>query len=158
MILSAAASSQTTSRVSCCAVGQVSDVLESERPVIDCRDVHKWYDGFHALKGVSLPVSVGETVVIVGPSGSGKSTFIRVLNRMERHERGDVTVNGVTLTDDVRDIDAVRRGVACPENWTYTAVLRYPEGAWPPPELRGRPRRRNGRGSNGSDVRDPQKR
>ena len=81
------------------------------RSVIVCRDVHKWYGSFHALKGVSLTVSVGEVVVVVGPSGSGKSTFVRVLNRMERHERGDVLVNGVRLTDDLRDIDSVRRGV-----------------------------------------------
>ena len=80
-------------------------------PVILCRDVHKWYGSFHALRGVSLTVRSGEVVVIVGPSGSGKSTFIRILNRMERHERGDVVVNGVSLTDDIRDIDAVRRGV-----------------------------------------------
>ncbi len=86
-------------------------MLEAERPIIACRDVHKWYGSFHALKGVSLTVSAGEAVVIVGPSGSGKSTFIRVLNRMERHERGDVVVNGVMLTDDLRDIDVVRRDV-----------------------------------------------
>ena len=86
-------------------------MAEDAWPVIVCRDVHKWYGGFHALRGVSLRVSAGEVVVIVGPSGSGKSTFIRVLNRMERHERGDVLVNGVMLTDDVKDIDAVRRKV-----------------------------------------------
>ena len=84
---------------------------ESDSPVIVCRDVHKWYGAYHALRGVSLSVTSGEAVVIVGPSGSGKSTLIRVLNRMERHERGDVVVNGVMLTDDVRDIDAVRRDV-----------------------------------------------
>ena len=80
-------------------------------PVIVCRDVHKWYGSYHALRGVSLSVSAGEAVVIMGPSGSGKSTFVRLLNRMERHERGDVVVNGVILTDDVRDIDVVRRQV-----------------------------------------------
>ena len=83
--------------------------LSDPAPIIVCRDVHKWYGSFHALRGVSVSIVPGETVVIVGPSGSGKSTFIRVLNRMERHERGDVLVNGVLLTDDLRDIDAVRR-------------------------------------------------
>ena len=80
-------------------------------PIIVCRDVHKWYGQYHALRGVSLSVAAGEVVVVMGPSGSGKSTLIRVLNRMERHERGDVVVNGLMLTDDVRDIDAVRRDV-----------------------------------------------
>ena len=87
------------------------DGVVVSRPVIVCRDVHKWFDGYHALRGVSLSVEAGEVVVIMGPSGSGKSTFLRVLNRMERHQRGDVVVNGVALTDDVRDIDAVRRVV-----------------------------------------------
>ena len=84
---------------------------DSDAPIIVCRDVHKWYGGYHALRGVSLAVPVGAAVVIVGPSGSGKSTFIRVLNRMERHERGDVVVNGVLLNDDARNIDQVRRDV-----------------------------------------------
>ena len=76
-----------------------------------CRGVHKWYGAFHALRGVSLTVTAGETVVVVGPSGSGKSTFLRVLNRMEPHQRGDVFVNGKMLNDDLRDIDSVRRDV-----------------------------------------------
>ena len=79
--------------------------------IIVCRDVHKWYGNFHALRGVSTSVRRGEVVVIIGPSGSGKSTFIRTINRLEQHQRGDIVVDGLELTSDVRNIDAVRREV-----------------------------------------------
>ena len=52
-----------------------------------------------------------EKVVILGPSGSGKSTFIRAINRLEEHQRGDIIVDGVELTNDVRNIDVIRREV-----------------------------------------------
>jgi general L-amino acid transport system ATP-binding protein len=77
-------------------------------PIIVCRDVHKWYGGFHALKGISLTVQKGEVVVIFGPSGSGKSTFIRTLNRLEAHQRGQIIVDGIELTSDIRNIEAIR--------------------------------------------------
>ncbi len=79
--------------------------------IITCRDVHKWFDDFHVLKGVSTTVKRGEKIVILGPSGSGKSTFIRTINRLEEHQRGDIIVDGVELTDDVRNIDVIRREV-----------------------------------------------
>ena len=79
--------------------------------IIICQEVHKWYNGFHALRGISTAVKRGEIVVILGPSGSGKSTFIRIINNLERHERGDIVVNGIPLTDDIRNIDAIRRNV-----------------------------------------------
>ncbi len=79
--------------------------------IIICREVHKWFGSFHALRGVSTRVKQGEVVVILGPSGSGKSTFIRTINRLEQHQRGDIIVNGVELSGDVRNIDAVRREV-----------------------------------------------
>ncbi len=79
--------------------------------IIVCRDVHKWYGNFHALKGVSTTVRQGEVVVILGPSGSGKSTFIRTINRLEQHQRGDIIVDGIELSGDVRNIDAIRREV-----------------------------------------------
>lgn len=79
--------------------------------IIIARDVHKWYGQFHALRGVSLTVGRGEVVVIFGPSGSGKSTFIRTLNRLEEHQRGDIIVDGITLTNDIRNIEAIRRDV-----------------------------------------------
>jgi general L-amino acid transport system ATP-binding protein len=74
-------------------------------PIIECIDVHKWFGAFHALRGCSLTVQEQEVVVIIGPSGSGKSTFIRCMNRLEVHQRGTIRVNGVTLSDDVRNID-----------------------------------------------------
>jgi len=71
-------------------------------------DVKKWFGPFQALKGISMTVAKAETVVIVGPSGSGKSTFIRTINRLERHDDGRIVVDGIELTDDVRNISQVR--------------------------------------------------
>ena len=79
--------------------------------IIVCNDVHKWYGNFHALRGVTTSVRRGEVVVIIGPSGSGKSTFIRTINRLEQHQRGHIVVDGLELSNDVRNIDAVRREV-----------------------------------------------
>jgi general L-amino acid transport system ATP-binding protein len=77
-------------------------------PIIICKDVHKWFDDFHALKGVNMEVKKGEVVVIFGPSGSGKSTFIRTLNRLEEHQRGTIIVDGIELGHDVRNIERIR--------------------------------------------------
>ena len=85
--------------------------LNPERDIIICRDVHKWYGGYHAVRGITTTVKRGETVVIVGPSGSGKSTFLRMLNQMEEHQRGDILVDGVLLNRDTRNIDRVRQNV-----------------------------------------------
>ena len=79
--------------------------------IIICRDVHKWFDDFHVLQGVSLTIKRQEVVVICGPSGSGKSTFIRTINRLEEHQRGDIIVDGIELSHDIRNIEAVRREV-----------------------------------------------
>ena len=79
--------------------------------IIICRDVHKWFGDFHVLRGITTSVRRGEKVVILGPSGSGKSTFIRTINHLEEHQRGDIIVDGVELTNDVRNIEAVRRDV-----------------------------------------------
>ncbi len=79
--------------------------------MIVARDVHKWFGSFHVLRGVTTSVEKGQKVVIVGPSGSGKSTFIRTINRLEEHQRGDIVVDGVPMTQDVRNIDAIRRDV-----------------------------------------------
>ena len=77
-------------------------------PIIVCKDVHKWFDNFHALKGVNMEVKKGEVIVIFGPSGSGKSTFIRTLNRLEEHQRGTIIVDGIELGHDVRNIELIR--------------------------------------------------
>jgi len=79
--------------------------------IIIARDVHKWYGQFHALRGVSMNVRRGEVVVIFGPSGSGKSTFIRTINRLEEHQRGQIIVDGIELTNDIRNIEAIRMEV-----------------------------------------------
>ena len=79
--------------------------------IIICREVHKWFDDFHVLKGITISVKRSEVVVIFGPSGSGKSTFIRTLNRLEDHQKGDIIIDGIQLTDDLRNIEAVRSEV-----------------------------------------------
>ena len=79
--------------------------------IIVFRDVHKWFGDFHVLQGVNITVKRGEVVVVFGPSGSGKSTFIRTINRLEQHQRGDIIVDGIALTTDLRNVDAVRREV-----------------------------------------------
>ena len=76
--------------------------------IIVCRDVHKWFGQLHVLRGIDLTVKAGEVLVIAGPSGSGKSTFIRTINRLEEHQRGDIIVDGIELTNDIRNIDAIR--------------------------------------------------
>jgi len=81
----------------------------SSDPIIICRDVHKWYGDFHVLQGIDLEVGTGEVIVICGPSGSAKSTFIRCINRLEEHQEGDIIVDGIQLTHDVRNIEAIRR-------------------------------------------------
>lgn len=77
-------------------------------PIIICREVHKWFGNFHALKGITMEVKRGEVVVIFGPSGSGKSTFIRTINRLEEHQRGQIIVDGIELSHDVRNIERIR--------------------------------------------------
>ncbi|MCA9919033.1 MAG: amino acid ABC transporter ATP-binding protein, partial [Anaerolineales bacterium] len=79
--------------------------------VIICNNINKWYGDYHALRDVSLTVKSGEVIVILGPSGSGKSTFIRTLNRLEEHQSGDIIVDGITLSHDVRNIAEIRRDV-----------------------------------------------
>ncbi len=79
--------------------------------IIICRDVHKWYGDFEALRGISLTVRRGEVIVIIGPYGSGKSTFIRTINRLEEHQAGEIIVDGITLSHDIRNIAEVRREV-----------------------------------------------
>jgi len=77
-------------------------------PIIIARDVQKWYGHFQALKGVSMEVDRGEVIVIFGPSGSGKSTFIRCINRLEDHQKGDIIVDGIELTKDMHNIEKIR--------------------------------------------------
>ncbi len=84
---------------------------ESAQEMIICRDVEKWFGNFQVLKGVNLTVRKGEVVVIFGPSGSGKSTLIRCINRLEEHQKGQIIVDGVELSNDIRNIEIVRQEV-----------------------------------------------
>src|ERR671910_845848 len=76
--------------------------------IIVAMDVKKWFGNFQALNGITTTVRRGEVVVIVGPSGSGKSTFIRTINRLERHDEGQIVVDGIEMTDDIRNISQIR--------------------------------------------------
>jgi general L-amino acid transport system ATP-binding protein len=79
--------------------------------MIVCREVHKWFGEFHVLRGINLVIKKGEVVVICGPSGSGKSTLIRTINRLEEHQQGDIFVDGIELTHDIRNVHAIRREI-----------------------------------------------
>ena len=80
-------------------------------PVIKIKEMHKWFGNFHVLKNISLEVNQGERIVICGPSGSGKSTLIRCINRLEVHQKGDIIVNDVELTGDLKNLEAIRSDV-----------------------------------------------
>src|SRR3954470_6242402 len=80
-------------------------------PSIMLRDVNKWYGEFHVLRNVNLQVEKGQKVVVCGPSGSGKSTMIRCINRLEEHQKGHILVDGIELTNDVKNVEAIRREV-----------------------------------------------
>src|SRR5918911_231038 len=83
----------------------------NSQDIIICRDVHKWFDQFHVLRGISMTVQKGEVVVIFGPSGSGKSTFIRCLNRLEEHQKGQIIIDGIELGNDIRNVEKIRQEV-----------------------------------------------
>ncbi len=76
--------------------------------IIVCRGVHKWFGELHVLNDINIAVKHGEVLVIAGPSGSGKSTWIRTINRLEEHQRGDIIIDGIELTNDIRNIAAIR--------------------------------------------------
>ena len=111
-------------------------------PMIEFVDVNKWFGDFHVLLDINLKVTKGEKVVVCGPSGSGKSTMIRCINRLEVHQEGSIKVVGIEMTDDLRNIEAIRRDVgmvfqsfnlfshlSVMENLTIgpTCVLKIPE-------------------------------
>ena len=83
----------------------------NSRPLIQMIKVDKFFGSFQALRNIDLEVQKGERIVICGPSGSGKSTLIRCINRLEKHNGGEIIIDGIELTDKVEDIDAVRREV-----------------------------------------------
>ena len=79
--------------------------------VIQLEKVNKWYDDFHVLKDIDLSVQRGQKIVVCGPSGSGKSTMIRCINRLEAHQKGQIVVHGTELTNDLKNIDMIRKNV-----------------------------------------------
>ncbi|MFT5349880.1 MAG: general L-amino acid transport system ATP-binding protein, partial [Gammaproteobacteria bacterium] len=83
----------------------------NNNPLIEMTGINKYFGDFQALKNIDLVVHKGERIVVCGPSGSGKSTLIRCINRLEKHNEGTITIDGIELTDKVEDIDAVRREV-----------------------------------------------
>ncbi len=91
--------------------GKISKKSSGSQPVIELEGVGKWYGNFQALRDINLTINKGERVVVCGPSGSGKSTMIRCINRLEKHQRGRIAVDGIELTDNLKNIEAVRREV-----------------------------------------------
>jgi len=94
----------------------VTDGQKENSPVVDdiiirISNMHKWYGDFHVLKDINLNVKKGERIVVCGPSGSGKSTMIRCINRLEEHQKGIIEVNGIQLTNDLKNIEKVRAEV-----------------------------------------------
>ena len=85
--------------------------MPASDPIIHLARVNKWFGSFHVLKDIDLDVARGERIVIAGPSGSGKSTLIRCINRLEEHQEGTIVVDGVTLTDDLKAVEKIRREV-----------------------------------------------
>jgi general L-amino acid transport system ATP-binding protein len=83
----------------------------SRKSMIEIIDVHKWFGEFHVLRGIDLTVAKQERIVICGPSGSGKSTLIRCINRLEEHQRGRIIVDGIELTNNVKNIEKIRAEV-----------------------------------------------
>ena len=91
--------------------GERLESAVSDEIAVQMIGVHKWYGEFHVLKDINLTVNRGERIVICGPSGSGKSTMIRCINRLEEHQKGQILVDGVELTHDLKRIEGIRREV-----------------------------------------------
>ena len=83
----------------------------TEETIISFENVNKWFGNFHVLRDINLKVKKSERIVICGPSGSGKSTMIRCMNRLEAHQSGTIIIDGIELTDDLKNIDSIRSEV-----------------------------------------------
>ena len=88
-----------------------SNMGVSDEVAIQITNMNKWFGAFHVLRDINMTVQRGERIVIAGPSGSGKSTLIRCINRLEEHQQGDIIVDGIELTSDLKNIDKIRREV-----------------------------------------------
>ena len=89
---------------------QIQSAIQ-DREIIKIRNMHKWFGDFHVLKNINLTVNNQERIVVCGPSGSGKSTLIRCINRLEEHQKGQIIVDDIELTNDLKKIDLIRREV-----------------------------------------------
>jgi general L-amino acid transport system ATP-binding protein len=87
------------------------ETQSQDKSMIEFIDVHKWFGEFHVLQGINLTVGKQERIVICGPSGSGKSTLIRCINRLEEHQRGRIIVDGIELTNNIKNIEKIRAEV-----------------------------------------------
>jgi len=87
------------------------ETLLANDAIIEIKNMHKWFGEFHVLQDINLTVQKKERIVICGPSGSGKSTLIRCINRLEEHQRGQIIVDGIELTNDIKNIEKVRTEV-----------------------------------------------
>ncbi|YCI06679.1 amino acid ABC transporter ATP-binding protein (plasmid) [Ensifer sp. D2-11] len=111
---------------------------------IEVSTLDKWYGNFHVLKNINLSVATGERIVVCGPSGSGKSTLIRCVNRLEEHQRGRISVNGIALNDSVKNLDAIRREVGMVfQHFNLFPHLTVKENCALPQVLSGGKRRRD---------------
>ncbi|MFO7988586.1 MAG: amino acid ABC transporter ATP-binding protein [Thermodesulfobacteriota bacterium] len=86
-------------------------MTETTDPIIQVKDLNKWFGDFHVLKNINLEVKIKEKIVICGPSGSGKSTLIRCINRLEEHQKGQIIVDGIELTNNLKNIETIRTEV-----------------------------------------------
>lgn len=90
-------------------VEKLATPLEQRKDIIQVKGLNKWYGDHHVLKDVDLQVKQGEVIVVLGPSGSGKSTFIRTINALEEFQKGSIIVDNIALTDDLRNIEEIRK-------------------------------------------------
>ncbi|MGB6010424.1 MAG: amino acid ABC transporter ATP-binding protein [Desulfobacterales bacterium] len=90
---------------------ETNEKASSNDPIIEIIEMHKWFGEFHVLNNINLTVRTQERIVICGPSGSGKSTLIRCINRLEEHQRGRIIVDGIELTNNIKNIEKVRMEV-----------------------------------------------
>ena len=88
-----------------------TDQSAEKEPIIRITGLNKWFGTLHVLRDIDLTVAEQERIVICGPSGSGKSTLIRCINRLEEHQQGSIVVEGTEMTNDLKNIDAIRQEI-----------------------------------------------
>ncbi|MBJ7554790.1 amino acid ABC transporter ATP-binding protein [Marinomonas spartinae] len=89
----------------------LAQLEQGEQAIIEFKDVNKWYGEFHVLKNINFSIKKGERIVVCGPSGSGKSTMTRCINRLEEHQKGIITVDGIEMNNNLKNIETIRKDV-----------------------------------------------